>query len=25
VNKSANYANDGKPWISFSLGYDFFN
>jgi len=25
VGKSVDYVNDGKPWISFSLGYDFFN
>lgn len=25
VSKNANYANNGKPWISLSLGYDFFN
>ena len=25
VSKSANYVNNGKAWVSFSLGYDFFN
>jgi hypothetical protein len=25
VSKSANYANNGKPWVSLSLGFDFTN
>lgn len=25
VSRSADYANNGKPWVSVSLGYDFFN
>jgi hypothetical protein len=25
VSKSAGYVNNGKPWVSLSLGFDFFN
>lgn len=25
VNKSVNYANNGKPWLALSVGYDFTN